>query len=129
MRATLTKLETFRSIGWSALFLSFLLGHSPPLKAHTNPELTSVSTPAQGYQYVRFVAQQTNEGIHIYELTLLNGEVTYPKLPMNERVGSREASVVASETDSYNNAYRLFDRRSDDTFYLRRNNTSTSAFG
>ena len=104
---------------WSVL-LCFLAGSLPGFsETNSYPASIRPTAPAEGYQYVRFVAQQTTEGIHIYELTLLNGEVTYPKLPMTSREGSREASVIASETDSYGKAYLVYDQQNDATHYFR----------
>ena len=104
---------------WGVL-LCFLAGYLPGFsETNSHPSSIRPTAPAEGYQYVRFVAQQTTEGIHIRELTLLNGEVTYPKLPMTSREGSREASVIASETDSYGKAYLVYDQQNDATHYFR----------
>ncbi|MGB3801188.1 MAG: fibronectin type III domain-containing protein, partial [Lewinella sp.] len=72
-------------------------------------------TSATGYRYVRFVADDVYAGSLVREVTFLNGEVTYPRLPMESNAGTVEAKFYGSAPY---NGYLLFDQSASAELYV-----------
>ncbi|WP_116105543.1 sugar-binding protein [Lewinella sp. IMCC34191] len=85
------------------LILSFLPGSS------------YAQDSAVGYRFVRFVADDVFSGSQVREVTFLNGDLTYPRLPMESNAGSIEAKFYGSAPY---NGYLLFDQSLSNLLYI-----------
>ena len=75
----------------------------------------AAQSPAPGYRYVRFVADDVFSGSIVREVTFLNGDVTYPRLPMASNAGTVEAKFYGSAPYD---GYLLFNQSPSDQLYI-----------
>ncbi|MCM5663047.1 sugar-binding protein [Galbibacter mesophilus] len=75
--------------------------------------LMMANAQTQGYQYVRLIIKQNTAGVHIHEIEWLNGDIIYPKLPINSSSGSIEATFEGGHKHP-----EFFDKKVDETQYL-----------